>query len=310
VALHPQARALLERAAEADAPRVNELDVPAARRQAALMNELIGGGPELARVEELTIPASAGPVAGRRYVPLDAAGTIVWLHGGGWVINDLDSHDPMCRLLAEKSGCEVIAVHYRRAPEHPFPAPLEDCWDALRWVGQEAGDRALVVAGDSAGGNLAAVCALRARDRAGPSLLMQVLLYPVTDCDLETDSYVEHGSDPGDYLTTDEMHWFWDQYVPEPAARRAHEASPLRARDHSQLAPAIVVTAEYDPLRDDGVAYAEALRTAGVPVTHHHYDDMVHGFCALVNVLDRAGEAVALIGGEIREAVARAGAVA
>jgi acetyl esterase len=308
--LHPQARALLAQGAEANLPRMNELDAPTARRQAALMNEAIGAGPELPRVEELSISTSAGSVAGRRYVPDDPAGTVLWIHGGGWVICDLDSHDAMCRLLADASGCEVIAVDYRRAPEHPFPAPLEDCWDALRWVAREAGDRPLVLGGDSAGGNLAAVCALRARDRGGPSLLRQVLVYPVTDCDLGRASYAEHGSDPNGFLTTEEMHWFWDQYVADADARADPEISPLRAADHSGLPPATVVTAEYDPLRDEGLAYVEALRGADVPVSHHHFDDMIHAFFALVNVLERGNEAVALVGGEIRDAVARAGAVA
>jgi acetyl esterase len=309
--LHPQARALLEQGAEAGLPRMNELDAPAARRQAALMNEAIGDGPELPLVEELSIPTSAGSVAGRRYVPpRDPAATVLWIHGGGWVICDLDSHDAMCRLLAVESGCEVIALDYRRAPEHPFPAPLEDCWDALRWVAREAGERPVALGGDSAGGNLAAVCALRARDHGGPSLLMQVLVYPVTNCDLATRSYVEHGSDPDGFLTTDEMRWFWNQYVADPDARSNPEVSPLRATDHSGLPPAVVVTAEHDPLRDDGLAYVEALRSAGVPVTHHHFDDMIHAFFALVNVLDRGNEAVALVGGEIRGAVARARAVA
>jgi acetyl esterase len=310
VPLHPQARALLEQGAEANLPRMNELDAPAARRQAALMNEAIGDGPDLPRVEELSIPTSAGSIAGRRYVPDDPAGTVLWIHGGGWVICDLDSHDAMCRLLATGSGCEVIAVDYRRAPEHPFPAPLEDCWDALRWVAREAGERPLVLGGDSAGGNLAAVCALRARDRGGPALLTQVLVYPVTDCDFGRASYAEHGSDPEGFLTTEEMRWFWDQYVAEGAARADPEVSPLRATDHSGLPPALVITAEYDPLRDEGLGYVEALRAAGVPVSHHHFDDMIHAFFALVNVLDRGNEAVALVGGEIRDAVARAGAVA
>ncbi len=297
---------MLEQAEQSELPPLNELDPPAARAQAAAMNALIGDGPELPCVEELSIPASTGTIAGRRYLPADATGTIVWFHGGGWVIGDLDSHDAMCRLLAQESGCEVIAVHYRRAPEHPFPAPLEDCWNALRWAAEQSGDRPLMLGGDSAGGNLAAVCALRARDRGGPSLALQVLVYPVTDSDLSTSSYGQYGAGSETYLTTDEMEWFWDQYVADLEVRTNPDASPLRADDHSGLPPAIVVTAEYDPLRDDGLAYAQALRSAGVTVTHHHYDDMIHSFFALVNVLERGNQAVRQVGEEIRAAVARA----
>lgn len=304
--LHPQAQALLEQGAEAGLPRLNELDAPAARKQAALMNEFIGDGPELPDVEELSIPVDGGALAGRRYAGADPPGVILWIHGGGWVIGDLDSHDAMCRLLAQESGCEVIALNYRRAPEHPFPAPLEDCWDALAWASSGAGDRPLVLGGDSAGGNLAAVCALRARERGGPPIALQILVYPVTDCELGRSSYAEHGSGPDVFLSTDEMRWFWDQYAADPDARTDPELSPLRAPDHSRLPPALVVTAEYDPLRDEGLAYVEALRHAGVPVTHHHYEDMIHSFFALVNVLERGNQAVAVVGGEIRAAVARA----
>jgi acetyl esterase len=304
--LHPQARALLQQAADSGLPPLNELEPPAAREQAAAMNELVGDGPELPLVEELSIPASSGSVGGRRYAPVEPAGTIVWIHGGGWVIGDLESHDAMCRLLVVESGCEVIAVHYRRAPEHPFPAPLEDCWEALQWASARGGDRPLVVGGDSAGGNMAAVCALRARDRGGPPLTLQVLVYPVTDSDLSTASYGQYGTGSDTYLTSDEMRWFWDQYIADEDQRADPEASPLRAPDHSGVAPAIVVTAEYDPLRDDGIAYAQVLRDAGVPVSHHHYDDMIHSFFALVNLLERGNQAVRQVGREIAAAVARA----
>lgn len=224
----------------------------------------------------------------------------MWLHGGGWVICDLDTHDAMCRLLAAGSGGRVIALDYRRAPEHPFTAPLDDCWSAVAWAGARYADEPLILGGDSAGGNLAAVCARRARDRGGPALLLQVLVYPVTDHDPTTASYLEHGSGPETFLTRDEMAWFWDQYVPDPAARDDPEASPLRAADLTGLPPAVVLTAEYDPVRDDGLAYVKRLREAGVPVSHHHYDDMIHAFFSFVNVLERGNEAVAQVAAEIR----------
>jgi len=303
--LHPQARAFLDQVEEAGLPPLNELSPDQARAQAALVNEYIGAGPEVAEVVDFTIPTSAGEIAARRYVPADPPATIVWLHGGGWVICDLDSHDAMCRLLTESSGCRVVALDYRRAPEHPFPAPLEDCWDALRWIAEKHSDQPLILGGDSAGGNLAAVCAIRARDRGGPEVAQQVLVYPVTDHDLSRPSCAQYGSGPDTFLTTAEMAWFWNHYFPDPTERGNPEVSPLRESDLSGLPPAILLTAEYDPLRDEGLEYADRLRDAGVSVTHHHYDDMIHAFFSLVNLLERGNEAVAQVGSEIRAVVAR-----
>jgi acetyl esterase len=198
----------------------------------------------------------------------------------------------------------VIAIHYRRAPEHPFPVPLEDSWDALKWVADNYGERPLILGGDSAGGNIAAVLALRARDRQGPELAQQVLVYPVTDHDFTTSSYTEYGVGNETFLTTAEMRWFWHHYLPDETARDNPEASPLRTPDLAGLPPTIVVTAGYDPLRDEGLKYVERLTAAGVPVTHHHYDDMIHAFFSLVNVLERGNEAVAQVGADIRAAVA------
>jgi acetyl esterase/lipase len=308
--LHPQVRAMLDQIEESGLPKLNELPPVDARAQAKLMTELVGPGPEVARLDEFSIPTSAGEIPARLYAPSDPAGVILWIHGGGWVICDLDTHDAMCRLLATESGCEVIAVDYRLAPEHPFPAPLEDAWDALRWVAEQAGELPVIVAGDSAGGNLAAVCALRARDRGGPELALQVLVYPATSGDLTTPSCAEHGSGRDTFLTLAEMEWFWAHYVGDAPDDSGPELRPLRAQNHSGLPPTILVTAEYDPLRDDGFAYANALQTAGVAVTHHHYDDVVHAFFTLVNMLDRGNEAVAQVGADIRAAVARPAAPA
>jgi acetyl esterase/lipase len=174
MALHPQAKAFLAGLEASGAPPPHELSPEEARAATGVISELIGAGPEVATVENFTIPTTAGVVGARRYVPEDAAATILWIHGGGWVICDLDTHDAVCRLLAESSGCRVIAVDYRRAPEHPFPAPLEDCWDALGVVAADSGDAPLIIAGES-----------------GPDL----------------------------FLTAADMEWFWNDYVPEPAAR-------------------------------------------------------------------------------------------
>jgi acetyl esterase len=198
----------------------------------------------------------------------------------------------------------VVAVNYRRAPEHPFPAPLEDCWDALRAVAAESPDAPLIVAGDSAGGNMSAACALRARDRGGPELALQVLVCPVIDHDMTTPSYRERGSGPDLFITAKDMEWFWNCYIPDPAARSVPDASPLRAESLANLPPAIVITAEYDPLRDEGIAYAERLQEAGVQVTHRHHENMFHDFFSFVNLIDAGNEAVARLGAEIRALVA------
>lgn len=303
--LHPQARALLDQIAQTGLPPLYELSPEDARAQAARLRRAAGPGPDIAYVQNFALPTAAGEIAARRYAAEDSAGTILWLHGGGWVVGDLDSHDAMCRRLAIASGCRVFAIDYRRAPEHPFPAPLEDSWDALLWVTDTYASKPLILGGDSAGANMAAVLAARARDRGGPELALQVLVYPITDHVTTTTSYVQHGSGPDTYLTTAEMTWCWDCYVPSPAARDNPEVSPLRAPDLSALPPAIVLTAEYDPLRDEAIAYAERLRAAGVPVTHHHYDDMIHAFFSLGNLIERGDEAVAQVGGEIRSTVAQ-----
>src|SRR5436309_6955416 len=168
MALHPQAKAFLAGIEASGAPPLHELSPVEARGATGMITELIGPGVPVASVEDFTIPTSAGELGARRYVPEDAAGTILWIHGGGWVICDLDTHDAVCRLLAVSSGCRVIALDYRRAPEDTFPASLEDCWDALRAVAAESAQAPLVIAGDSAGGNMDAACTVRARERGGP----------------------------------------------------------------------------------------------------------------------------------------------
>jgi acetyl esterase len=310
MALHPQARQLLDMVEESGLPHLNELSPPEARVQADGVREFVGDGPDVAHVENFTIPVTDGQIAARSYSPDDPAATILWVHGGGWVICDLESHDAMCRILANESGCRVIAIDYHLAPEYPFPKPLEDAWHALRWTADTYGERPLILGGDSAGGNLAAVMALRARDGGGPELALQVLVYPVTDHDFTTASYIEHGVGNETFLTTAEMQWFWHHYLADPVARDNPEASPLRASDLAGLPPAIVVTAGYDPLRDEGLAYMERLRAAGVPITHHHYDDMIHAFFSLVNLLERGNEAVAQVGADIRAAIAKTTAAA
>jgi acetyl esterase len=307
MALHPQAQAFLEQVQASGQPRLYELSAVEVRLAVEPIAELIGDGPAVEDVRDLSIPVRDAEIPARRYQPAGAHGTIVWLHGGGWVMNGLAAVDAMCRILATTAGATVVSVDYRVAPEHPFPVPLDDCFDALRWIAELDGSSPLVVGGDSAGGNMAAVCALRARDAGGPQLAAQVLVYPATDTDMTTASYAEHGSNELLMLGTKEMAWFFDQYVPNARDREDPEVSPLRAQDLSGLPPAIVVVAEYDPLRDDGLRYAERLSASGVDVTLLSYDDMPHVFFSFVNLFEAGNEAVTRVGEKLRALIGGTG---
>jgi acetyl esterase len=225
------------------------------------------------------------------------------------VLGNLVTHHGVCATLARLAGCVVCSVDYRLAPEHRFPAALDDAWAAALWTAEHAeelGARpgALAVGGDSAGGNLAATCALRARD-AGIPLALQLLVYPVLDADFETSSYREFAD--GYYLTARAMRWFWDLYLPEGDGDRFQpDASPLRAADVSGTAPALVITAGFDPLRDEGEAFARRLEEAGVPVRLTRYDDMIHGFFRMPGVISRANDALAEAAEALRGAFAAA----
>jgi acetyl esterase len=220
---------------------------------------------------------------------------LVWYHGGGWVLGTLDASDHTCRELANAASCIVVSVDYRLAPEHKFPASPDDCEAAYEWVLANAeslgGDpRRVAVGGDSAGGNLAAVVCIRARERNRPQPVFQLLVYPVTDFDFDRPSYAANAE--GYMLTRDAMRWFWNLYVNDPQEMAHPHASPLRATDLHGLAPALVITAEFDPLRDEGEAYAERLKEAGVPVRVARYDGMIHGFFGMFPVIDKGKQAV------------------
>jgi acetyl esterase len=243
--------------------------------------------PDIAAVENRAIPGPDGApdIPVRIYRPrVDAEPlpVIVFFHGGGWTICNLDTHEITCRNLANGADAIVVSVDYRLAPEHRFPAALEDSYAALRWAHDHAdelrGDAArIAVAGDSAGGNLAAAVPLVARDRGGPTIAFQLLIYPALERSFDTASYRENAT--GYFLTTAQMKWFWDQYVGDDLAAAAHPyASPLLAADLTGLPPAHIVTAEFDPLRDEGEAYGRRLAEAGVPVDVRRYDGMFHGF--------------------------------
>ena len=222
---------------------------------------------------------------------------LVYLHGGGWVLGGLDSHDPLCRTLAARSGQAVVAVDYRLAPEHRYPAAVQDAWTAFRWAHERFAE--LAVGGDSAGGHLSATVARRARD-AGLSLALQVLAYPATDYGSEWASYRQYTSGPA--FHTAEMQWFWEQFLDDPSRADEPDCSPLRA-DLAGLAPALVLTAEHDPLRDQGEAYAHALQEAGVPVTLRRYDGLIHGFLRMPQVIARTDAALSLVADAVADAL-------
>jgi len=252
-------------------------------------------------VGDVTNRVIAGPdedVPLRLYAPADAdpgGGALVYFHGGGWVIGDLDSHDETCRRLCRQAGIVVVAVHYRRAPETTYPGAAEDCYAATCWAAEHAAElgfdaQRLAVGGDSAGGNLAAAVALMARDRGTPALAFQLLIYPVTDADFDTGSY--HDNSVGYLLSRRGMQWFWDQYVPDADQRREPYAAPLRAGSLAGLPTALIQTAEYDPLRDEGEAYAQALQAAGVEVTQTRYHGLIHGFFGMQDAVAAARRAL------------------
>ncbi|MFT5209996.1 MAG: acetyl esterase [Flavobacterium sp.] len=232
---------------------------------------------------------------------------LVYFHGGGWVIGDLETHDSLCRSIAKASDCMVIAVDYRLSPEHPYPAPLEDCIQVSKWVVDNASElniSQIAVGGDSAGGNLATSVCLKFRDGAlgdeyKNSIVHQLLIYPVTDAAMDTTSYTDNAD--GYMLTRATMAWFWDHYLGKQDKKDPY-VSPLHANNLEGLPSATVLTAEYDPLRDEGEAYAKRLEAAGIKVCQKRYDGLVHGFATMADLLEEAREAIKLIGSELRKA--------
>ncbi|MCM2393218.1 alpha/beta hydrolase [Streptomyces albipurpureus] len=272
-----------------DRKPIHQSTPEAARAQNAVLRQLYPPGPEMVRVEDHRIGDGDAHFDVRLLIPnTSPAAVLVYYHGGGWVIGDLPGFDTLGRILAHRTGCAVVLVDYRLAPEHRYPAAAEDAWTALRWVDENlhhiAGRRVpLMVAGDSAGGNLAAVTTLRARDAGGPDIALQLLVYPVTDYNPDTASY----RDPGNQLLLSRasMEWFWDHYAPDKADRTRPDAAPLRADDLSGLPPTEVLTAEHDVLRDEGEAYAARLVEAEVPTGLRRFSGQMHGFFTLPGLL-------------------------
>jgi acetyl esterase len=295
--LHPQAQTLCDLVNAMGGASASDAELQQARDGLAmLMAGGTGEGPACAHVEDRAVPGPHGDVPVRVYRPESRAGLplLVWLHGGGWTLGNVEMHDPIARTLANDAGCVVVSVDYRLAPEHPFPVPLDDCWAALQWAVANATDLGadpsrVAIGGDSAGGNLAAVCALLARDAGGPELALQLLVYPVTDHGFATGSYRDNGE--GYLLEDKQMRWFYDCYTRGGADPADWRISPLRAPSFEGVAPAMVVTAEFDPLRDEGEAYARALESAGVPTSVRRYDGMIHAFYGLPIAFDDAKRA-------------------
>jgi len=309
---HPQVAALLDRVARSPLPPYHTVTAFVARRiyrdtRAAL-------SPPPPEVSEARLLIADGPVAIRAYRPIGAAKgevlpALVYFHGGGWTIGDLDTHDTLCRQLANGARCAVFSVDYRLAPEHPFPAAVDDCIAATAYVARNAGTlaidaRRIAVGGDSAGSNLATVVALDARDRGGPRLAFQLLIYPATDQRMQHASHRENGE--GYLLTRQAIEFFRGGYLPRREDWTDWRASPLLAPSLAGLPPAYVLTAGFDPLRDEGREYCERLKREGVEATYRQYDDMVHGFVLFGGAVDAANQAVQECCAALRGAFGRA----
>jgi acetyl esterase/lipase len=304
VPLHPQAQAVCDLVnAMGDIPPSNERLQEVRDGFATLVVMGAGAAEDVFAIED--VDADGVPV--RVYRPSAEANlpVIVYFHGGGWTIGSVEQFDLITRQIANATGAIVASVEYRLAPEHPFPAPLDDCWRALLWTAKNAagfgGDGTrLAVMGDSAGGNLAAVCALLARDEGAPEIAMQVLVYPVVDAARDTQSFVDNAS--GYLLTRADMDWFYACYLGGAADGADWRISPLHAPDLQRVAPAVVVTAEFDPLRDEGEAYARRLEADGVPVVHLRYDGIIHAFFGLSAAFDASRDAIQRVSTELRRA--------
>jgi len=306
--LDPKAQLLLDKVAQSGIPSYERLPPKLARQLYEKACEgARGTPPELACVTDITLPGPAGDLMARCYRPREEGllPVLVFFHGGGFTIGSPQSHDAVCRHLSARADCLVVSIAYRLAPEHRFPAALEDAYAATSWVAEHAdrlgGDTArLAVAGDSAGGNLAAVTCLLAREAGFPQLRFQLLIYPSTDM---TESFPSHRTFAEGYLLTrDLVRWFHGNYLTPDADPKNWRISPLHAPDHSGLPPAHVLTAGFDPLQDEGRAYAEKLRDAGVAVSYRHYPGMLHGFVTQPGYIDQAGEALTECGQKLREA--------
>lgn len=308
--LDPQVVQVMEAMAALGLPPADTVSPEEARANAKLRKR--SPGPEVAKVEDRTIPGPDSDVPVRIYTP-ESSGPfpiLVWFHGGGWVVGDLESADGSARNLCVGGQCVVVSVDYRLAPDAKFPGPAEDCWAATIWAVDNAarinGDPTrLAVGGDSAGGNLAAVMALMAAERGGPEIALQLLIYPVTDVNFNTVSYSDNAE--GYSLTKVGMQWYWEHYLENDADALNPYAAPLQAESLVGQPPALVITAEFDPLRDEGEAYAKRLTEAGVATTVTRYDGMIHGFFSMTAVVDKSQQAMDQASSALRSAFSEVG---
>ena len=291
--LAPDVRRLLDKLEKLHPPVIT-LSIEEARQiREVVYSKLWGEREAVANVEDQLIPGAAGPIQVRLYRPAanSPLPVLVYFHGGGWATCSIESYDGLCRALANGVNCVVVSVDYHLAPEHKFPVAAEDAYAATIWAANRASEiggdpTRIAIGGDSCGGNLAAVVALMARERRSPPLRFQLLLYPCTDYEFERPSCLENAK--GYYLTLDAMRWFWKHYLNSEAEAAHPYASPLRAEDLRGLPSALFVTAQFDPLRDQGEAYAKRLRDANVPVTYKCYDGMIHCFLSFASELEQA----------------------
>lgn len=306
--LDPQAHTLLLRMTSSPAPSLNSVSIAQYRQAIAALRPLAGNAEPVGHVEDRIISGARGTIPIRLYTPTQGdvpLPVLVFFHGGGFVRGSLDSHDPLCRMLANRAGCLVVSVDYRLAPEHPYPAAIEDAYAATQWIGTvasslEADATRIAVCGDSAGGTLAAAVTLLARDRQEPKLVYQALFYPVTDATMSSASYEAYAE--GYLLTREASRWCFDKYIPVGVDPKTPYVSPLWEQDLSRLPPAFIIVAEYDPVRDDGEHYAEQLRSSGVYAECRRYTGMIHNFMLFAEVLDQGKNAIEEAGRALRSA--------
>jgi acetyl esterase len=307
--LDPIAAGLLQQMADAGAPALNTLSPAEARQAAEGFAALKGEAEPVAETQEISIPVEGGEILVTLITPrglYGVSGCLIYYHGGGWVIGDRAGLEPACHAVATRGGCRVANVEYRLSPEHKFPTPFNDCYAVFKWFAEngesvKVDPTKLAVGGDSAGGNLAAAVALKARDEGLSNIQLQLLVYPVTNHAYDTVSYADNGDNY--LLTKDMMQWFWDHYLQSSEDGKNPYASPIQAKDLKGLPTAVVYTAEFDPLRDEGEAYANKLKAAGVEVHLTRFDGQIHGFFQMGGVFPSATAAYDDAGRHLRYAI-------